>query len=106
MTVMTATPSPPTFVTITFDPDSEAIAFPDTAYGGIRPGSLDYLKKLRVIYWGENMMGALEPNTIPKHCAVLYMPDGYEHSLDMVPSNTIVYRQLLKSTHRPITRTG
>lgn len=44
------------------------------------------------------MMDPLEPNTIPKTCAVLYMPDGFEHSLDAVPQGTIVYCSPFKHT--------
>lgn len=50
MTVMTAIPAP-TYVEIAFDPNTEAISFSDTICGTVRPGSLDYLTKLRVIYW-------------------------------------------------------
>ena len=95
----------PTYSDITVDPNTVKLIFPDEACGSIRPGSLDHLTKLEIIIWGRNMMGLIEPGTIPDG-VWLVLRESYKHSIDLseLKPGVRIYTHALNYSQAPTDR--
>lgn len=56
--------------------------FPEGVIGGLAPGSLDHLTKVKTMRWGLNMTELIEPGVIPACCEYLVLPASYRHPID------------------------